>query len=139
MSGEEVYNPDFQRFLYLEGNYVTHAEPRSASGEADIIGEADSDDALICDGKIFDAASRSKNYLAKGYNQIVQYAQDYQKNVATWSFSSSPADRSSSRLTRPRACRSPTSTCPASGCTWSGSGRHRRRRRQASWARPPRW
>ncbi|WKU03738.1 hypothetical protein [Micromonospora sp. HUAS LYJ1] len=81
-NGEEVYNLDLQRFLYLEGNYVTHAKPRSASGEADIIGEVDSDDALICDGKIFDAGSRSKGYLAKGYNQIVQYAQDYQKSVA---------------------------------------------------------
>lgn len=81
-NGEEVYNLDLQRFLYLEGNYVTHAKPRSASGEADIIGEVDSDDALICDGKIFDAGSRGKNYLAKGYNQIVQYAQDYQKNAA---------------------------------------------------------
>ncbi|MEU4777482.1 hypothetical protein [Micromonospora sp. NPDC023633] len=81
-NGEEVYNLDLQRFLYLEGNYVTHAKPRSASGEADIIGEVDSDDALICDGKIFDAGSRGKGYLAKGYNQIVQYAQDYQKNVA---------------------------------------------------------
>ncbi|MEW2477514.1 hypothetical protein AB0875_27355 [Micromonospora gifhornensis] len=81
-NGEEVYNLDLQRFLYLEGNYVTHAKPRSASGEADIIGEVDSDEALICDGKIFDAGSRGKNYLAKGYNQIIQYAQDYQKSVA---------------------------------------------------------
>ncbi|MDG4795393.1 hypothetical protein [Micromonospora sp. WMMD1082] len=81
-NGEEVYNLDLQRFLYLEGNYVTHAKPRSASGEADIIGEVDSDDALICDGKIFDAGSRGKNYLAKGYNQVIQYAQDYQKSVA---------------------------------------------------------
>ncbi|MGW4294005.1 hypothetical protein ACWEH1_13245 [Micromonospora chersina] len=81
-NGEEVYNLDLQRFLFLEGNYVTHAKPRSASGEADIIGAVDTDDALICDGKIFDAGSRSKHYLAKGYNQIVQYAQDYQKSVA---------------------------------------------------------
>jgi hypothetical protein len=81
-NGEEVYNLDLQRFLFLEGNYITYAKPRSASGEADVIGDLDTDDPLVCDGKIFDGDGRGKSYLGKGFNQIVQYAQDHQKNVA---------------------------------------------------------
>jgi hypothetical protein len=81
-NGEEVYNLDLQRFLYLDGGYVTHAKARSASGEADLIGGVDTEDALVCDGKIFDADGRGKSYLAKGFNQVIQYAQDYQKNTA---------------------------------------------------------
>jgi len=81
-NGEEVYNLDLQRFLFLEGNYITYAKPRSASGEADVVGELDTDDPLVCDGKIFDGDGRGKSYLAKGFNQIIQYAQDHQKSVA---------------------------------------------------------
>jgi hypothetical protein len=80
--GEDVYNLDLQRFLFIEGDYITYAKPRSASGEADVIGELDTDDPLVCDGKIFDGDGRGKSYLAKGFNQIIQYAQDHQKNVA---------------------------------------------------------
>jgi hypothetical protein len=81
-NGEEVYNLDLQRFLFLEGDYITYAKSRSASGEADVIGNLDTDDPLVCDGKIFDGDGRGKSYLAKGFNQIIQYAQDHQKNVA---------------------------------------------------------
>lgn len=81
-NGEEVYNLDLQRFLFLEGNYIAHAKPRSASGEVDLAGEVDGDHALICDGKIFDGSGRGKLYLAKGVHQVIQYAQDYQKNSA---------------------------------------------------------
>ncbi|MEV7010230.1 hypothetical protein [Streptosporangium sp. NPDC051022] len=76
-TGEEIYNLDLQRFLFLDGNYITHAKPRSASGEADLIGGLETHDPLICDGKIFDGSGRGKSYLAKGFNQIVQYAQDH--------------------------------------------------------------
>jgi hypothetical protein len=81
-NGEEVFNLDLQRFLFLEGDYVTYAKSRSASGEADVIGDLDTDDPLVCDGKVFDGVGRGRNYLAKGFNQIIQYAQDHQKNVA---------------------------------------------------------
>lgn len=81
-NGEEIFNLDLQRFLFLEGDYVTYAKSRSASGEADVIGDLDTDDPLVCDGKVFDGGGRGRNYLAKGFNQIIQYAQDHQKNVA---------------------------------------------------------
>lgn len=81
-NGEEVYNLDLQRFLFLEGDHVTHAKPRSASGEADLIGDIDGRDPLVCDGKIFDGSSRGKGYLVKGLHQVVKYAHDYGQHTA---------------------------------------------------------
>ncbi|MGW4935177.1 hypothetical protein ACWEQH_19475 [Streptomyces sp. NPDC004166] len=81
-NGEEVYNLDLQRFLFLEGDHITHAKPRSASGEADLIGDLDGRDPLVCDGKIFDGKSRGKSYLVKGVHQVVKYAHDYGQHTA---------------------------------------------------------
>ncbi|MBT2398827.1 hypothetical protein [Streptomyces sp. ISL-100] len=81
-NGEEVYNLDLQRFLFLEGDHITHAKPRSASGEADLIGDLDGRDPLVCDGKIFDGSSRGKGYLVKGVHQIIKYAHDYGQHTA---------------------------------------------------------
>uniref|UniRef100_A0AAU2UVP3 Restriction endonuclease n=1 Tax=Streptomyces sp. NBC_00003 TaxID=2903608 RepID=A0AAU2UVP3_9ACTN len=81
-NGEEVYNLDLQRFLFLEGDHVTHAKPRSASGEADLVGELDGRDPLVCDGKIFDGSGRGKGYLVKGLHQIIKYAHDYGQHTA---------------------------------------------------------
>jgi hypothetical protein len=79
-NGEEVYNLNLQRFLFQEGGYVTHAKARSASGEADLIGGLDTDDPLVCEGKLFD--SRGKSYLARGFHQVIKYAHDYNQSVA---------------------------------------------------------
>ncbi|OUC93012.1 hypothetical protein [Streptomyces swartbergensis] len=81
-NGEEVYNLDLQRFLFLEGDHITQAKPRSASGEADLIGDLDGRDPLVCDGKIFDGSSRGKGYLVKGLHQVVKYAHDYGQHTA---------------------------------------------------------
>ncbi|MGW3451347.1 hypothetical protein [Streptomyces sp. NPDC001076] len=81
-NGEEVYNLDLQRFLFLEGDHITQAKPRSASGEADLVGELDGHDPLVCDGKIFDGSSRGKGYLVKGLHQIIKYAHDYGQHTA---------------------------------------------------------
>ncbi len=81
-TGEEVYNLDLQRFLFLEGDHLTHAKPRSASGEADLIGDLDGHDPIVCDGKIFDGSSRGKSYIAKGVHQVIQYAHDYGQHTA---------------------------------------------------------
>ncbi|MFE7029135.1 hypothetical protein ACFU9Y_02425 [Streptomyces sp. NPDC057621] len=81
-NGEEVYNLDLQRFLFLEGDHITHAKPRSASGEADLVGELDGRDPLVCDGKIFDGKGRGKGYLVKGVHQIIKYAHDYGQHTA---------------------------------------------------------
>lgn len=78
-SGEEVYNLDLQRFLYLDAGIVTYAKARAARGEPDLVGQLETDDPLICDGKLF---TDSKSYLAKGVHQVAHDAQTYQKSVA---------------------------------------------------------
>ncbi len=78
--GEDVYNLDLQRFLFLDGGYITQAKARSASGEADLIGGLDTDDPLICEAKLYDR--RGKPYLAQGFHQVIKYAHDYNKTVA---------------------------------------------------------
>jgi hypothetical protein len=81
-NGEEVYNLNLQHYLFQDGNYITYAKARSAAGEPDLIGDLDTDDPLICDGKIFANGGRGPAYLAKGFHQVIHYAQDYNKNVA---------------------------------------------------------
>jgi hypothetical protein len=78
-NGEEVYNLDLQRFLLLDGGYITQAKARSASGEADLIGGLETDDPLICEGKLYKGDSA---YLANGFHQVIKYAHDYNKTVA---------------------------------------------------------
>ncbi|MGW0577503.1 hypothetical protein ACWD25_16315 [Streptomyces sp. NPDC002920] len=80
--GEEVYNLDLQRFLFLEGDHITQAKPRSASGEADLVGGLDTASPLVCDGKVFDGQGRGKGYLVKGLHQVVKYAHDYGQHTA---------------------------------------------------------
>lgn len=80
--GEDVYDRDLQRFLFLDAGYTTQAKARSASGEADLIGGVDTDDPLICEGKLYDGDRRGKRYLAAGFHQLIKYAHDYKKTVA---------------------------------------------------------
>lgn len=77
--GEEVYNTDLQRFLFLDGGYEVYAKARSASGEADLVGNLSTNDPLVMEGKLFDAGSHGRTYLADGFNQIYTYAKDHQK------------------------------------------------------------
>jgi len=78
--GEDVYDLDLQRFLFLDGGYITQAKARSASGEADIIGGLATSDPLICEGKLFD--NRGKRHIVKGFHQVIKYAHDYNKTTA---------------------------------------------------------
>jgi hypothetical protein len=80
--GEEVYNLDLQRFLFLDAGYITQAKARSASGEADLVGGLDTDDPLICEGKLYDGKNAGKSHLRDGFHQVIRYAHDYNKAVA---------------------------------------------------------
>lgn len=80
--GEDVYNLDLQRFLFLDGGYITHAKARAASGEPDLVGGLDTDDPLICEGKLYDGKGRGTSYLAKGFHQVIRAAYTYNKTVA---------------------------------------------------------
>jgi hypothetical protein len=47
-----------------------------------LVGDLDTDETLVCEGKVFDGDGRGRSYLAKGFNQMIQYANDYQQIVA---------------------------------------------------------
>lgn len=79
--GEDVYDLDLQRFLFLDGGYITQAKARSASGEPDLVGGLDTGDPLICEGKFFTDKHR-KSRIAEGFHQVIKYANDYGKNIA---------------------------------------------------------
>ncbi|WP_218108392.1 hypothetical protein, partial [Actinacidiphila rubida] len=78
-TGEELYNDDLQKFLFQDAHYITHAKPRSATGEPDLVGELSGEDPIILDGKLY---TGSVAYIAKGVRQVYEYAVDYGKNVA---------------------------------------------------------
>ncbi|MGW1616653.1 hypothetical protein ACWCQZ_46040 [Streptomyces sp. NPDC002285] len=78
-TGEELYNDDLQKFLFRNAHYVTHAKPRSATGEPDLVGELDGEDPIVLDGKLYKG---SVAYVAKGVRPVYEYAQDYGKSVA---------------------------------------------------------
>ncbi len=81
-SYEQILEDDLRLFLFDQGIDYPFSTPTSASGRADIIGEIETDDPLIVEIKIFD---RSKSYgkerIKDGFNQIVKYANDYNKDV----------------------------------------------------------
>ncbi|WP_326770406.1 hypothetical protein OG978_42330 (plasmid) [Streptomyces sp. NBC_01591] len=78
-TGEELYNDDLQKFLFQDAHYVTHAKPRSTTGEPDLVGELDGEDPIVLDSKLYNG---SVAYVAKGVRQVFEYAHDYGKNVA---------------------------------------------------------
>ncbi len=80
--GEAIYEHDLRRFLLDQGIDYPFSQPRSSSGEADVIAEVDTDDPLICEVKLFDGANYGKAYVGKGFRQAVQYANDYGKATA---------------------------------------------------------
>jgi hypothetical protein len=65
--GEVVYDTDLRRFLFEQGIDFPFSQPRSASGEADVVAELSSDDPLVCEVKLFDGDSCGKAYVGKGY------------------------------------------------------------------------
>ncbi|MEV4559029.1 hypothetical protein AB0K51_18855 [Kitasatospora sp. NPDC049285] len=77
-TGEELYNDHLQKFLFLDGEYVTYAKVRSASGEPDLVGELDTWDPIVLDGKLF---KNDLKYLAKGVRQVYEYAVDHGKHT----------------------------------------------------------
>lgn len=80
--GEYKYDHYVRKFLFDQGIDNPIAQPRSASGEADMISDLDSDDPLIEETKLYDGKNYNIAYVSKGLNQAVQYAQDYGKDSA---------------------------------------------------------
>lgn len=81
-SGEHTYDTDLRQFLFEQGIDYPFSQPRSASGQSDVVAGLDGDDPLVCEVKLYDAASYGKSYIAKGVQQAVAYARDYGKTTA---------------------------------------------------------
>jgi len=73
---EKLLALDLFEYLHDQGINFT-IEPSSITGEIDLIAAQDSDDPLLADTKIFDAVSRGKTYILKGFPQIYTYTQQY--------------------------------------------------------------
>jgi len=80
--GEALYDTDLREFLFEQGIDFPFSQPKSASGQADIVSDLSSDDPLVCEVKLFDADSRNKAYVAQGFRQAVQYAADFAQTTA---------------------------------------------------------
>ena len=79
---EDVYDQYVRRYLFDQGVDYPFSQPRSASGAADIVSGLETDDPFVSEIKLYDGDSYGVAYLAKGFNQAVQYAQDYGKTSA---------------------------------------------------------
>jgi hypothetical protein len=77
--GEEIYATDLRRFLFEQGIDYPFSQPRSASGEADVVANLGEDDPLVCEIKLYNGESYTKAYLAKGVGQVIAYARSYHK------------------------------------------------------------
>lgn len=80
--GEAVFDKDLRQFLFEQGIDYPFSQPRSASGEADVVADVADDDPLVCEVKLFDGDSYGKSYIAKGFRQSIQYSHDYNKTSA---------------------------------------------------------
>jgi len=75
--GERGLAQHLYEYLHDQG-VEFHIEPRSASGEADLIAMQKTEDPLIADAKIFDPdRSKGKAYIAKGFAQVYRYTVDF--------------------------------------------------------------
>jgi hypothetical protein len=79
--GEKVYDDDLRRFLFDQGLNMPFSQPKSASGLSDVLGDLDTDDPLLCEVKVFDADSHDKRGIVTGVQQVLNYAQDYNKAI----------------------------------------------------------
>jgi hypothetical protein len=79
---EKVYDDYIRQFLFDQGVDYPFSQPHSASGEADIVSGLETDDPLVSEIKLYDGDGYGVPYLKKGFNQAVQYAQDYGKTSA---------------------------------------------------------
>ncbi len=77
--GEKQLAINLYQFLFEQGIDFS-IEPRSISGEADLVSSQLEEDPIILDTKIFDPSSnKNKHYIAKGLNQIYIYTEDFNK------------------------------------------------------------
>jgi hypothetical protein len=80
--GEDVYDRHLREFLFREGFNMPYSQQRSPSGLSDVLTDLESDDALVCELKVYDGINRDIAHVAGGVTQGRQYALDHQKHAA---------------------------------------------------------
>lgn len=80
--GEDVYDRHLREFLFREGFNMPYSQQRSPSGQSDVLSGLESNDALVCELKVYDGKDRDIPHLATGVTQARQYALDHGKNAA---------------------------------------------------------
>lgn len=79
--GEAVYDRDLRRYLFDQGIDNPFSQPRSASGEADVIALLETEDPLVLEIKLYDGEGRGIPNIASGVQQATRYASDYHKTT----------------------------------------------------------
>lgn len=80
-SYEQIFEDDLRLFLFDQGIDYPFSTPKSTSGRADIVGAIDTTDPLIIEVKLLDKEKNyGKNRIKDGFNQIVKYTNDFNKN-----------------------------------------------------------
>lgn len=80
--GEAVYDTYLRRYLFDQGVDYPFSQPDSASGTADVVGNLDTDDPLVCEVKLFDGDRYGPAYVGQGVQQALSYAKDFAKSEA---------------------------------------------------------
>ncbi|MFI1354856.1 hypothetical protein ACH4TV_14975 [Streptomyces sp. NPDC020898] len=82
--GEDTYDTHLRKFLFDQGIDYPFSQPKSASGQVDVVSGLDGDDPLVCEVKLYDTSRKGYGvpYVAKGFRQALDYAHDYSKSVA---------------------------------------------------------
>lgn len=79
---EQFLEDDLRLFLYDNGIEYPFSTPSSVSGRADLLSGLESENPLVAEIKIID---KKKNYgrerIRSGFSQIIDYSNDYNKNV----------------------------------------------------------
>ena len=80
--GERNLDLELRAGLFDGGIDYPFSQPSSPSGEADVIALLESDDPLVLEIKVFDPElSRGMSHIRLGFQQILRYAQDYNKDI----------------------------------------------------------
>jgi len=79
-SGERTLARSLYEYLHDQGVQF-HIEPKSASGEIDMISAQTGRDRLVADAKLFNPErSQDRGYIVKGFRQVYDYTKDYSES-----------------------------------------------------------
>ena len=80
--GEFVLDRELRASLFDEGIDYPFSQPSSPSGEVDVAALLETEDPMVLEIKIFDPDyGRGKSHLKQGFNQVLRYANDYNKST----------------------------------------------------------